>query len=145
MSRKHRAKASQLNRNHNQRQALFRTQLRALITHGQIETTLVKAKIIKRLFDKLMSRAKKNDLSSRRLVSAKLGSAKDGNRLVDVIAPVMSDRNSGFTTITRLNQRKGDSTLMGILKLVHPLPEPIKKEEKPKEAKAKKVTKKETK
>lgn len=128
MAVKHQSRLSKLNRDANHRKALFRTQLKELIQYGSITTTVTKAKIIKRLFDKLVTKAKQGTLASRRGVISALGSPVSANRLVDTIVPVLSGRNSGFTTIQKVDVRKGDATAMASLKLVVPIPEPVKTE-----------------
>jgi len=130
MAVKHHARLPKLNRTSLHRRALFRNLLKELIDHGAMTTTLVKAKIIKRLFDKLASTAKQGTLSSRRSVIASLGNAKEAHRLVDTIMPLMSDRTSGFTTIQKVDVRRGDATPLATLKLVVPVPEPVKEEKK---------------
>ena len=146
MSRKHNSKTVKLNRNYNQRQALFKNQLIALIQHGQISTTLAKAKVIKRMFDSLTSKAVAGTLSKRRSIAASLSNPKAANRLVDLIAPTMKDRTSGFTTIKKTSIRRGDATPIATLSLIVPLPEPTPIEDKKAPQKAAKAApKKETK
>lgn len=137
----------QFNRNYNQRKALFRSQLQSLITWGKLTTTEAKAKVIKRQFDKLVSKAKKNTLSARRNLAATLASTSHANRLVDVIAPLVSDRVSGFTTMVKASLRRGDGVVLATLKLVKDLPIEVKEEKKAKkeEKVETKVTKSKTK
>lgn len=120
------------NRNYNQRKALFKSQLQSLITWGKLTTTQPKAKVIKRLFDKLVTQASKGTVSARRLLAGKLSSQEHADRLVDVIAPLLSDRKSGFTTIQKTSVRRGDAVVMSTLKLVKDLPviEEVAKEKK---------------
>lgn len=139
MGRRHHSKLSKLNRSTKERKSLFKIQLRQLIELGKITTTVAKAKVIKRLFDKLAAKASNGTLASRRQVSAQLSSPKTANRLVDLIIPVMGARRSGFTSIQKVGIRKGDSTPIAFLTLVAPLPpEPVKV---PKVIKAKAKTK----
>lgn len=120
------------NRNYNQRKALFKSQLQSLITWGKLTTTQPKAKVIKRMFDKLITQASKGTVSARRLLAGKLSSQEHADRLVDVIAPLLSDRKSGFTTIQKTSVRRGDAVVMSTLKLVKDLPviEEVAKEKK---------------
>ncbi|KKU30567.1 MAG: 50S ribosomal protein L17 [Candidatus Collierbacteria bacterium GW2011_GWE1_46_18] len=143
MAVKHQSRLPKLNRDANHRKALFRNQLKELIKNGYLTTTVTKAKIIKRLFDKLVTKAKQGTLSSRRNVIATLGNPASGNRLVDTITPALADRTSGFTTIQKTEVRRGDATALAILKLVVPMPETVKpvKEDK-KAAKKEKSVKK---
>ncbi len=122
MGRRHHSIIAKLNRNTKQRKSLFRIQLRQLIELGSITTTVAKAKVIKRLFDKLAAKASNGTLASRRLVAADLGNPKIANRLVDLIIPTMGGRRSGFTSIQKVGIRKGDSTSTASLTLVAPLP-----------------------
>ncbi|KKT30423.1 MAG: 50S ribosomal protein L17 [Candidatus Collierbacteria bacterium GW2011_GWC2_44_18] len=128
MGRRHHSIIAKLNRNTKERQSLFKVQLKQLIELGSITTTITKAKIIKRLFDRLAAKASDGTLTSRRLVAAQLSSPKSANRLVDLIIPVMGGRRSGFTTIQKTGVRRGDSTTTASISLIVPLPETPKKE-----------------
>lgn len=119
MSRRHNAKVSKLNMNFNQRKALLRSQMNALITVGKIETTQARAKLVKILFDKLASKAQDKTLSSRRQTAGKLASPKGANRLVESILPVMGDRRGGFTRMTKLFRRRGDGATLVRLELTN--------------------------
>ena len=119
-----------LNRNRNQRKALVRTQLNALVNLGHLTATLAKAKMMKPLFDKLITRAKVGTVASRRLLARDLASVASANRLVDVIAPLFPDRVSGYTSSTKNKIRRGDAVTMVTLKLMADLPVPVVKEEK---------------
>lgn len=145
MGRRHHAIIAKLNRDTNERKSLFRVQLKQLIELGSITTTVTKAKIIKRLFDRLSSQALGGTLSSRRLVASKLGSPKSANRLIDTILPSMEGRNSGFTTIQKVGHRRGDSAATATLTLVVSIPTSAEKVPSSKElapAKTKKIIKK---
>ena len=109
---KHRRKLVKLNRNSKQRQALFRIQLRHLVVFGSLTTTEAKAKKIKRLMDKIVYKAKDNSVASRRNLHRVFGDRRIVNILVDQIAPLYQDRNSGFTTMSKLARRRGDNALM---------------------------------
>lgn len=138
MAVKHQAKLPKLNRDSKHRTALYRIQLCELIENGSLTTTVTKAKIIKRHFDKLTTKAMGGTLSSRRLVIAELGRPKIANRLVDSIVPTLGDRKSGFTSMRKVAIRRGDSTAMAILKILVTTPaveEGKKVEEKVKKAK----------
>ena len=118
MAFKHQAKLPKLNRDANHRKALFRIQLCELIENGSLTTTVTKAKIAKRHFDKLVTKAKAGTLASRRLVIAELGKVKLAHKLVDTIVPALADRQSGFTSIRKVAVRKGDATAMATLKIL---------------------------
>lgn len=135
MGRRHQSKVSKLNRDSNSRKSLFRIQLRSLIEYGKLTTTVTKAKIIKRLFDKLASKATEGTLASRRNIASTLASPKTANRLIDAIIPVMGDRKSGFTTIQKVSVQKGDAVSMATLSLIA-MPPILEKKEKAKKEKA---------
>ena len=130
MGRRHQSKIPKLNRDSNSRKSLFRVQLKALIENGKITTTVTKAKILKRLFDKLAAKATEGTLSSRRNVAATLGSPKTANRLIDAIIPVMGERKSGFTTIQKVSVQRGDAVSLATLTLIAQAPVAEKKVEK---------------
>lgn len=119
-----------LNRSYNQRKALIRTQLNALITHGQITTTLSKVKLIKPMVDRLITKAKDGTVHARRQLAATLSSVDSANRLVDVIVPLFTGKVSGFTTHTKVSIRKGDGTTLSTLRLLADLPKPVEKVKK---------------
>ena len=81
MGRRHQSKLPKLNRDSNSRKSLFRVQLNVSYRDGKLTTTVAKAKVIKRLFDKLAAKATEGTLASRRNVAATLGSPKTANRL----------------------------------------------------------------
>lgn len=116
-----------LNRNFNQRKALARTQLNALINHGQITTTDSKAKFIKPMVDRLITKAKVGSIHARRQLAATLASVSSANRLVDVIMPLFGEKKSGFTSLTKIKIRKGDASTMSTLRLLADIPKPIEK------------------
>jgi large subunit ribosomal protein L17 len=147
---RHRVNKNFFNRDTKHRKAMLRGGLRNLFLHGEIKTTEAKAKEFKRLADKIMSKALKDSVVSRRQLHQFFGKRDVVNTLVDQIAPVLKSRKSGFTRIVKHGRRRGDNTEMVKLELVekpqnlgtfkkHVEVEPVKKEKK---TIAKKVTKK---
>ncbi|MGB9637316.1 MAG: 50S ribosomal protein L17, partial [Microgenomates group bacterium] len=130
----------QLGRTSNQRKALFRALISALIKHGQIKTTLAKAKAVKGQAEKLITRARKGSLTDRRVILRCLGKRELVNRLVDEIAPSLGERKSGYLRILRLEKRKGDNAQQALLAFVDELPAK-EKVEKPAKKADKKVEK----
>ncbi|HSW89768.1 MAG TPA: 50S ribosomal protein L17 [Patescibacteria group bacterium] len=116
---RHRSATKHLSRDSEQRKSLFKNLLRALFEHGSIETTEAKAKAIKSIADKLVSRAQQGTLPARRLIAQFFGYRSVANRLVDEVAPAMSDRKSGFTRIVRLGKRRGDDSMMVKMELIN--------------------------
>lgn len=115
---------SKLNRRSDQRKAMLRDLVTALIIHERIETTLVKAKELKRLADKMVTLGKKNTLESRRKAAQTvrfLDTDNDKNalqKLFDDIAPRYQERQGGYTRVFKLGPRRGDSTEMAIIEFV---------------------------
>ncbi len=127
---RHGYKGRKFGRENDQRTALTRGLMRSLIKYKSINTTLAKAKEIRRPVEKLITLAKKGDLASRRLVIARLNDQLLGNDLVDNIAPQIK-RNSGFLRIEHAGFRRGDNAEMATIAFV----DEIKDKEEPKEEK----------
>lgn len=123
---KHRVSGKKLSRNIKQRKALFKNLINALVLHGQVKTTEAKAKAVRGLVDKLITKGKTQSLHSRRLIAAFLQNKKAVNKIVDELAPLFKKRPGGFTRIIRLGKRKGDDAMVVNLELVD---KPQKKDE----------------
>ena len=117
---RHRKSGRKLGRNTAQRKALFRNLISSLFLKEEIKTTLSKAKAIKGLVDKLITKAKKGTLHNQRLIHAFLQNKKATKQLVKKIAPRFKKRVSGFTKIIRLGQRRGDAAEMVKIALIKP-------------------------
>ncbi len=115
---RHRVATKTFNRDTKARGALLREMVRALVEHGSITTTLAKAKEIRRIADKLISKAKDGSLATRRVLHTFFGKRDAVNTLVDKIAPLFDTRDSGFTRIVRVGTRRGDNTDVVTLSLV---------------------------
>lgn len=118
---KHSVYGKRLGRDKNQRTALFRGLVRALILHEAIKTTEAKAKAIKGLVDKLVNRAKRSDNASKQVVNSFLTQPDVAKKLFDDIAlRYKDDRVSGYTSIVRLGTRQGDGAMMVRMSLIEP-------------------------
>lgn len=93
---RHKVYGKQLGRNKDEREALFKNLVQSLFLHEKIHTTEAKAKAIKGLVDKLINQAK----------------SSKGEKLVSDIASRYNQRNSGYTSLIRVGQRKGDGAMM---------------------------------
>jgi large subunit ribosomal protein L17 len=105
-------------REHGVRAALLKSLATALIEHGKITTTHARAKTTSQYVDKLITRAKKQDIASRRLLVVTFG-PKAVKKLMDDIAPKYKDRNGGYTRVVRMERRMSDGSPMAILEFVH--------------------------
>lgn len=144
---RHKVYGRKLSQKTNQRKALFKNLINALVVHGQIKTTEAKAKAIRGLVEKLITKGKQQTFHARRLIEAFLQNKKAVNKIVDEISPLFKKRPGGFTRIVRLENRRGDNAPLVRLELIEkpavkPSAEPkgtkIKpgpKEKKPKETK----------
>ena len=139
---RHRKAGRKLGRSRDQRRALFKNLINALIIHGRIETTEAKAKAVKGLVDKVITKAKQQTLHSRRLLLGFLGSQEVVKKAVDDLAPRFT-RVSGFTRIIKLGRRRGDNSPRVRMELVEPDIASSKKEEavkkQPQKSKATKI------
>ena len=107
-----------LSRTSSHRKALLANLAIAMIEREKIETTLPKAKELKRYMEKLVTKAISGDLNSHRLVFALLQSKEATNKLVTLIAPKYVDRNGGYTSIVKTRIRRGDATQMAYISFV---------------------------
>ena len=90
----------------------------ALITHKSIKTTETKAKRLRPVVERLVTFAKRGDLHSRRRVLAKISDKTVVHELFTVVAPLVAEREGGYTRITKLGFRKGDNASMVQIELV---------------------------
>lgn len=128
-------------RERDQRRALLKGLATSLVEHGQIETTLPKAKETRRYIEKLITKAKKGDLANRRHVIAGLNTQAAAFKLVDEIAPQLTGRTSGHVRVVRTRLRVGDGAQLATISFVDELKEVAKPE--PKQPAAKKPAAKE--
>lgn len=123
---RHGYKGRKFGRERDQRRALIKGLATSLVEYTKIETTLPKAKDLVRYIEKLVTKAKKGDLASRRQVIAGLSTQSAANRLVDVIAPQLSGRTSGHFRIERTRLRVGDGAQMATIAFVDDIKEVAK-------------------
>jgi large subunit ribosomal protein L17 len=89
-----------------------------LFEHGRILTTEAKAKRLRPLAEKLITKAKRGDIHSRRLVLTTVRDKGVVHTLFTEIAPSLADREGGYTRITKVGPRKGDNAPMALIELV---------------------------
>ncbi|MFI0405280.1 50S ribosomal protein L17 [Actinomadura sp. 3N508] len=90
----------------------------ALFEHGRITTTEAKARRLRPLAEKLITKAKKGDLHNRRLVARTIRDKSVIHELFTEIAPRFETRPGGYTRITKIGPRKGDNAPMAVIELV---------------------------
>ena len=160
---RHAMRGRKLGRTSAHRQALFRNQLQSLVLQERIITTLPKAKELRPIAEKVITRGKHGTVHDRRWALRWLSDRDLVKKLFDDIAPRFTERPGGYLRIVKLGPRQGDGAEMAVIELVEreaaaapaeapketkakrePKPKSEKKEAKPKkEAGAKKPAKKE--
>lgn len=101
-----------------QRMAMLRGLVTDLLNYGQLKTTVIRAKEVQPLADKMVTLAKQNDLAAYRQALAFLTQEDVAKKLFDQIGPKYADRNGGYTRVVRIGPRRGDAAEMAIIQLV---------------------------
>jgi large subunit ribosomal protein L17 len=115
----HRIDGRKLGRQTGPRLALYRNLTVSVLRYERVKTTEAKAKEVRGRVERMITLAKKGDLSARRAVLAEFPDEPlVVNKLFDEIAPKYADRTSGYTRIVRIGQRKGDAAEIVQLELV---------------------------
>lgn len=120
---RHRRAGRRLNRTPSHRRALFANMAAALIKHEQIVTTLPKAKELRRVFDRLVTLAKRGNLHSRRLAVSRVRDEAMVKKLFDQLGPRYKERSGGYTRVLKAGFRYGDSAPMAVIELIDRDPE----------------------
>jgi len=128
---------NRLGRNRSHRKALYKSMVSALFKYERIKTTKVKAGEIRRVAERMITRARSDTVANRRLIARSIADKALLAKLFTEIAPRFANRPGGYTRILKLGQRYGDSTEMVLLELVERKERPRrkKKEEAKQEAK----------
>ena len=105
-------------REKNQRNALMSSLARNLIRDSRIQTTTAKAKELRPMIEKLVTKAKTVTVASRRLVITSINSQVETKKLFDVIAPKYKDRKGGYTRIIKMPNRDLDNSPMSLIEFV---------------------------
>ncbi len=108
-------------RERDQRSALIKGLADSLILMETIETTLPKAKELVPYVEKLITKAKIGDLHNRRLIVSRLMTKESANKLIDSIAPSLTQRQSGYLRIERTRSRRGDNAQLARVSFVDDL------------------------
>ena len=115
---RHKISGKQFGRASGPRRAMFRIMVTDLLRHGQIKTTIAKAKAIRPLTEKMVSLGKGGTLHDRRQAAAFITDKSVVKAVFDEIAPRFEERNGGYTRITRLGVRAGDAAEMALIELI---------------------------
>lgn len=109
---------NKLNRTAAHRKALLRNMVTVLFKHERITTTKAKALEVRRVAEKMITRAKEDSVHNRRVIGAKIKDEAILAKLFTDIGPRMKERNGGYTRILKLGFRKQDAADMVFLELV---------------------------
>jgi len=115
---RHQKDVKKLSRTASHRNAMLSNMVASVFEHKHIRTTTAKAKVARRLVDRMITHAKKNTVAARRLVYSKLRRRDIVKLLFDDIAPRFATRNGGYSRVLKLGRRPGDGAEISILELV---------------------------
>jgi large subunit ribosomal protein L17 len=97
----------------------------ALFEHGRITTTEARARRLRPVAERLITKAKRGDLHARRQVHRTIGDKGVVHTLFTEIGPRYGNRHGGYTRIVKIGPRKGDNAPMAVIELVEPLAEQV--------------------
>ena len=115
---RHRRKGKKLGVNPSHRRALLANLAENLIIHKRIKTTDARAKELRRYIEPLVTKAKKGDVNSIRMIARKIRHKNILNILLSDIAPVYEKRNGGYTRIIKLGFRDNDRASVSLIEFV---------------------------
>jgi len=115
---RHRKKGRHFSRTAEHRESMLRNLATSLILHGRIETTVAKAKELRRYAEPLITKAKRGDLHSRRLAARKIQDRTALAKLFNELGPRYAERPGGYTRVLQLGHRAGDAADVAIIELV---------------------------
>src|SRR5690348_6271692 len=115
---RHLKAGKKLGRNTSHRRALLRNLVTSLVVEERIETTVPKAKAIRRHVEKMITLGKRGDVSARRLAASYLMTDDAVTKLFDTLGPRYGDRNGGYTRIVRTGFQRGDGAEKAFIELL---------------------------
>ena len=107
-----------LGRTSDQRKAMLRAMTTYLFENGRVETTFYRAKEVQPVAERMITLAKKKDLASYRKALSWITKEDVAKKLFDEIGAKYSERQGGYTRVTRIGPRRGDAAEMAVIELV---------------------------
>lgn len=107
-----------LGRTTDSRKAMLRAMVTYLFENGKIETTVIRAKEVRSMAEKMVTLGKREDLHAKRQVFSYITKETVAKKVIDEIAPKYADRTGGYTRIVKIGARRGDAAEMAIIELV---------------------------
>jgi len=101
----------------NERNALLKSLIVSLVKHGKITTTETKAKVLRTLVEKLITKGKAGSVNAIRLIAKSVG-VFSATKIVKEISPKYKDRNGGYTRVTKIKTRLSDSARMAVIEFI---------------------------
>ncbi len=115
---RHGKKDNHLGRTHSHREAMLENMAASLILHKRIETTMSKAKELRKFVEPILTRAKEDSTHNRRILFKSLHNKETMKELFNVVADKIADRPGGYTRIIKLGNRAGDNAETCMIELV---------------------------
>ena len=115
---RHRVANRKLGRYSSHRLSMLANMSASLFLEGSIVTTVSKAKELRKVAEKLITRAKSGEVNDRRIVMARMPHKEAVAKLFNELGPKYADRNGGYTRIVKLGARLGDASEMAVIQLV---------------------------
>jgi len=115
---RHQKAGRKFGRNPAQRKALLRQLAISMILHERITTTEAKAKELRPVVEKLVTIARQDSATHRRLIMSKIDHELATAKLFEVVAPRFETTPGGYTRISKLGQRRGDAAPMALIEFV---------------------------
>lgn len=115
---RHRNKGRKLGRTKAPRTHLLKNLAQSVILYEKITTTEAKAKEVRPVVERLITTAKKSDVSTRRLLISRVPTELAVKKLLEVLGPRYKGRAGGYTRITKIGPRQGDAAKMCVIELV---------------------------
>ena len=115
---RHRKSGRRLGRNSAHRKAMYRNMAASLMRHERIRTTLPKAKELRRVVEPLITLAKDDGVSQRRLLGSRLFQSLGVGKPSDELGPRFKDRPGGYLRILKIGRRPGDAAPMAFVQLL---------------------------
>src|SRR3989339_195310 len=114
---RHRLKVKGLSRKTTARMSMLVAQVEAIVKHGKIKLTLPRAKQVRRIIEKLITKAKVDTVAARRTIESDLINKEVVKKIME-LGKTYLNSPGGCTSIIRLGARKGDAAMMALLELV---------------------------
>ncbi|MEN6445058.1 MAG: 50S ribosomal protein L17 [Candidatus Cloacimonas sp.] len=115
---RHRVEGRKFGREMDARRLMMNNLVKSMIEHGQLTTTLPKAKEMRRYVERVITYGKNDTVHSRRLAYSVLGNRTLVKKLFTEIAPAFEGRNGGYTRVLKAGFRKGDNAPMAVIQFV---------------------------